>query len=907
MSNHEPKPRPLAMGKPASVSPDQEKEVLPPPDDGTSATPALEAALAYAQAGLYVYPVRQSGEHPKAPACAHGYKDATRDPAQIHQWWSPQSVLGVALRTGLVDDGPMKDRNLVVVDVDRAKSDGGADGEESLRRWLAGEFDGRSHKLPETLEQRTQSGGRHLFFLSSKEHGGTANPHLRIDVRGNGGGIVVAPTRITHADGTTGCYEWVGGFDAARIAEADDEVESLIDFVFDYRPGKPSGGGHKDERPRYVRPDHVPCGGRHGEVTSYAAHLRATGASEEVLCSKVFEFAKTVCEQPEGDELGTEEIMEIVLWALSKPAGPDRHGPVPPDEGGPQPEPPEEDAPTDEDDAVAAYVSEQMSKFEVFTENDRGKVEFHPDRLTNAMLYGMHACTIGGAPAVWNGTRYIYGPASLKYMIELACPKGSASANTGVLKKVLARLEVERRFDLPDPTLVRFENGVLDLGSGTFRPLGEYSWKERIPNEIPHPLDLEAPRSLLVDEWLDTLSDGNEDVRRNLLQVIFLCMTRFTHHEQAAVLTGDGANGKSKFIDVISHIVGEGNMSSLGLGRLGNRFEVGDLSGKLVNVSSDISSSYLSGDGAATWKQVTGSDPIKADVKGLDGFVFRPYCQLVIVCNQFPRIEGGIDKATSRRLAIIPFEHSFRDANGRYSADADPGIVQKVCKPESLAYLIRLAVEEGMAMLSEREFMIAPNHASADELHKMATDNSSVLAWAEYVGLKAEDLHMQRRQVMYDRYGAWCKKSALKPVASQRFTDEILVMFPRLGRAKVRAGRCRMSFAHDPMTACGIKHSALVKMAGKVQYNAFVDGPLYERERESGTTYFEVLSDRDTLTSYTVGVNDSRETHRVEEVNLGVWQIQESDLNTSNPDYGGALYSGAALNRMFDNLARYEE
>lgn len=855
---------------------------------------AYLAARQYADCGIYVYPVWQGGEFggkPKAPACGHGYKDGTTDDAKLRRWWRPDTSLGVAMRTGVFPDGPLKDMCLLVIDIDDKDA---IRGSEMLRRYLDGELDGKPHVLPPTLEQRSWSGGKHLFYLSEKWRGCTANAHLHIDIRGNGGGIVVAPTRITMPDGRSGQYEWVGGFDPSRIAEADAEVEALLDFVFDYRGKKrePASSREVPGRVPYVRPEHVSCGGRHGEIVRFAASRWARGDSEAEVLLKTLDFVSATCEQPDGDEMSIDEVTSILDWVFTKSRGSGSS-----DGGGPKVGPSEqaptvEDGPSEGDKAMRRYVKKLLRKYEVWTTETKGdaqKVEFHPDRMIEAMLYGMHACTIAGAPAIWDGERYRFGPEVLLYIIELARPNASYDANRGLVKKLLARLEIERRFDLPSPCLVRFENGVLDLAEGEFRPQGKYSWRERIPNEVPHPLDLTAEPVPEVDRWLDTLSDGHEDVRRNLLQVVFLCMTRFTRHEQAVVLIGDGANGKSKFVDVLVCIVGEQNASSLGLGRMSNRFEVGDLAGKLLNVSSDISASYLGSDDAATWKQITGGDPVKADVKNLSGFVFRSYAQLVISANRFPKIAGGIDKATARRLHVIPFTHSFRNADGSYSDDADPGVVEKICQPDALAYLIRLAVEEGTRLLDEREFKLTTNYASLSEVHKMAVDNSSVLAWAEHVDLTERDLHMQRRQHMYDRYSAWCKRASLKAVADTRFADEVKTRFPQVETMKVRA--CRYEMRSDGSMVCGPRR----------QYNAFVIKDLYEREIAEQVKYAEVMGYKDTVTSYTTDtMSSTRETHRLDEARLGVWP--EMEVVTDDVERRRVIHA-----KLWANLERYEE
>jgi hypothetical protein len=56
--------------------------------------PTLEAALAYAASGWPVFPCKPWPS--KAPLTAHGYRDATTDPAKIREWWRrwPGAIIG---------------------------------------------------------------------------------------------------------------------------------------------------------------------------------------------------------------------------------------------------------------------------------------------------------------------------------------------------------------------------------------------------------------------------------------------------------------------------------------------------------------------------------------------------------------------------------------------------------------------------------------------------------------------------------------------------------------------------------------------------------------------------------------------------------------------------------------------
>ncbi len=97
-------------------------------------------ALFLAAAGRAVFPMNPET---KRPACAHGVKDATRDAAQIREWFSRPGLVPAAA-TG-------EPSGIVVLDVDAQH--GGLD-------WLADQVD----RLPETEVYATKSGGQHWVF-----------------------------------------------------------------------------------------------------------------------------------------------------------------------------------------------------------------------------------------------------------------------------------------------------------------------------------------------------------------------------------------------------------------------------------------------------------------------------------------------------------------------------------------------------------------------------------------------------------------------------------------------------------------------------------------------------------------------------------------------------------------------
>lgn len=168
------------------------------------ASESLAAALAYAKRGWMVFPLKP-GE--KTPLTPNGFKDATTNENIIVRWWDrwPDANIGIAT-------GP--ESGIWVLDIDAP------DGDKSL-----GALESELATLPRTLEQVTGGGGKQLFFRwPAREIRNRQGLRPGIDVRGNGGYVVVPPS--LHPCGKR--YEWDGGKGDIEPAEAPPEWLEFI-------------------------------------------------------------------------------------------------------------------------------------------------------------------------------------------------------------------------------------------------------------------------------------------------------------------------------------------------------------------------------------------------------------------------------------------------------------------------------------------------------------------------------------------------------------------------------------------------------------------------------------------------------------------------------------------------------
>lgn len=142
-----------------------------------------ECAQKLAEKGFYIFPVRPNS---KLPAIKDFPNIATRSIATIDKWWTENPSYNVGISTSKFRD----DEALVVIDVDNKGDKKGDD--EVFRLELEGK------EFPETLEQRTPTGGRHFIYSTplplrqgTKVFGTTS-----IDTRSKGGYIVGAGSTL---------------------------------------------------------------------------------------------------------------------------------------------------------------------------------------------------------------------------------------------------------------------------------------------------------------------------------------------------------------------------------------------------------------------------------------------------------------------------------------------------------------------------------------------------------------------------------------------------------------------------------------------------------------------------------------------------------------------------------------
>lgn len=145
----------------------------------------LEWALRYLRLGWPVIPLRG-----KDPLTEHGSKDATLNESLVREWWGRWPDANIGLATS---------HAFFAVDIDL--KDGGPESWDMLCS--------QHGRPPETIEQVTGTGGRHILFLLPDFPVKNSKSKIApgIDIRGSGGYIVAPPS--IHPE-TKRPYDWDG-------------------------------------------------------------------------------------------------------------------------------------------------------------------------------------------------------------------------------------------------------------------------------------------------------------------------------------------------------------------------------------------------------------------------------------------------------------------------------------------------------------------------------------------------------------------------------------------------------------------------------------------------------------------------------------------------------------------------
>lgn len=235
------------------------------------------------------------------------------------------------------------------------------------------------------------------------------------------------------------------------------------------------------------------------------------------------------------------------------------------------------------------------------------------------------------------------------------------------------------------PYNIVFENGTYDMLSREFEnSFDKYEYNTIV---IPHNYNVNASVPTKTINFLSMMTSDPEEIKFIFQWIGFLMVKKYDI-QKMLFLTGDGGNGKSTLIKLMTAVVGATNTSTVSMkSLLNNQFQSSLLYNKLFNTVADIGADFF--DDSSILKALTGDDHITIERKGENGFSYLNFAKMTYSCNKLPRFKdttGGLQ----RRPIILPLNEDFSNL----VKSSDIHINDIINDPEEMEKVVKYSIEK---------------------------------------------------------------------------------------------------------------------------------------------------------------------------------------------------------------------
>jgi putative DNA primase/helicase len=247
--------------------------------------------------------------------------------------------------------------------------------------------------------------------------------------------------------------------------------------------------------------------------------------------------------------------------------------------------------------------------------------------------------------------------------------------------------------------------------------------------------------------------------------------------EKAFMLIGDGANGKSTFLNLLQALLGRENYSNVTLQEICyNRFAAASLYQKMANISSDLPKTAIATSGR--FKMLTGKDTVSAEFKHKNAFQFLNTAKMWFSCNEFPQ-------TTEDTLAYVRRWKIFNCPNVFLGANADPKILEKLTTETELSGFLNWCLDGLKRLLTNGRFSANETEETLREnILKLSNPTQAFLEKNIEASNNPKDYIIETE--LYASFIAFCDADNLPTVRKSQFTAALKEYFPNIKQTKQR-------------------------------------------------------------------------------------------------------------------------
>ena len=303
---------------------------------------------------------------------------------------------------------------------------------------------------------------------------------------------------------------------------------------------------------------------------------------------------------------------------------------------------------------------------------------------------------------------------------------------------------------------------LINLNNGTFE-LSNNGWLLRAfcPNDfltyqLPFTYNAKASCPMFENYLSKVLPDENS---RILLQEFAGYIFTNYNFEKMLMLTGNGANGKSVFFNILCALIGRENVLTFSMDLFSSEYNRAKLADKLLNYSSERGT----GLNPDELKKLISNEPIQAREPHGKSFELFSKARFIINANELPK-ETESTEAYFRRWLIIPFDVTITEA------EKDTELANKIIKDELTGVFNWLLV--GLERISKNKKFTECEKAK-DALNNFRKQSDSVGLFIDdlcYTPSTSEKIALGD---LYVSYKSFCIDDGYRAVGKNKFSTRL--------------------------------------------------------------------------------------------------------------------------------------
>lgn len=342
-------------------------------------------------------------------------------------------------------------------------------------------------------------------------------------------------------------------------------------------------------------------------------------------------------------------------------------------------------------------------------------------------------------------------------IIRVLGPHATANAMNGIHELLRNKVYVHAEHFKHDTTYLNVQNGMINVYTLEMLP-HDPKYMSRIQLPVKYDPDAECPT------WDRTLAQVFVD---NVEKVLALqsyygyCLLPDCRYQRCLFMIGDGANGKSTVMEILPKVLGDPNVSGLPMQLMSQRFLIGQIKDKLVNLAGEVPSGQLID--TENFKAAVVGNMLTADTKHGQPYTFYPIAKHVFAMNDVPKLA---DKSFGfmRRPLVLTFKQRFLPG----TPQCDPELDKKL---ETEVEGIFAWMMEGLSgVLMNRALYIPPSVAA--DTADFAAHSNPLTQFVEECCVVGPSVSVQPKQ-LFEEYVKWCQDSKLHALGKIRFYQQI--------------------------------------------------------------------------------------------------------------------------------------